>query len=210
MSLAFNLNHWKMRDLRQLPELKGKKLIGRGMFSAVFEGSTPDTVLKMTVDSVGYWLLNCCAAGVGGEHFPKVIKNHHDVGEVNVGKTEFPVYLFEMERLVKLKVGSAAKKLARKISTSQLKISRASWSSDVTGQLGELASVAKLPETLRQAIRDVENFAGNYPNAQLDMHMGNFMQRENGDLVITDPMFDTDVFDAASRPIGNFGSVSLA
>lgn len=204
MTLAFNLNDGQMRDLRQLPELKGKKLIGRGMFSAVFEGSTPDTVLKMTVDSVGFWLLNCCAAGVSGEHFPEVVKNHHDVGVVKVGKVEFPVYLFEMERLVKLKVDSAAKKLARKISTSQLKISRASWSSDVTGQLKELANVAKLPETLRQAIRDVENFASNYPKAQLDMHMGNFMQRENGDLVITDPMFDTEVFDASSNPYRQF------
>lgn len=199
MSLAFNLNDWAMRDLRQLPELKDKKLIGRGMFSAVFEGSRPDTVLKMTVDSVGYWLLNCCAAGVSGDHFPRVIKNHHDIGVVDVGKTEFPVYLFEMERLVKLKVGSATRKLARKISTSQLKISRASWSSDVTGQLGELANVAKLPETLRQAIRDVESFASNYPNAQLDMHMGNFMQRENGDLVITDPLFDVEVFNVSNR-----------
>lgn len=62
-----------IQPLREHPLLKGKKLIGRGMFSAVFE-TGPDTVLKLTVDSVNYALLVGPARMIGA-HFPHVLED---------------------------------------------------------------------------------------------------------------------------------------
>lgn len=189
---ALKLNDWAVKDAMRRPELTGKKPIARGTFSAVFEGSRPDTVFKMTVDSVGYWLLNCQAARVEGRHFPTVVKNHRDIGETAVGGKKFPIYLFEMERLTKLQIGSAARKTA-------LKISKAVGWGTASQALKWLADADGLSETLREAVLDVQQFANYYENAHLDMHMANFMQRPDGELVITDPLFDNEVYRATYR-----------
>lgn len=47
-------SHFELEDapdyLAQFPVLKNKAILGRGEYSVVFEGSEPDTVLKLTVD----------------------------------------------------------------------------------------------------------------------------------------------------------------
>lgn len=192
MKKALRLDDYAIKQLRTLPELAGKNPIGRGVFSAVFDGSRPDTVFKLTVDSVGYWFLNCAAARVEGKHFPKVIKNHGDVGEIKVGSDKFPVFLYEIERLSPLKQGSEAKKTASWLVRKQRSIN---WFG-AGAQLKEIAEVANISRGLKKAIQNVQNFTCYYDNARMDMQMANFMERRNGDLVITDPLFDVAVYDA--------------
>lgn len=55
------MSHFELEDvpgyLARFPELKGKAQLGRGEFSVVFEGSCPNTVLKLTVDETTVNLL---------------------------------------------------------------------------------------------------------------------------------------------------------
>lgn len=55
------LSHFELEDvpgyLARFPELKGKAQLGRGEFSVVFEGSCPNTVLKLTADETTVNLL---------------------------------------------------------------------------------------------------------------------------------------------------------
>lgn len=55
------MSHFELEDvpgyLARFPELKGKAQLGRGEFSVVFEGSCPNTVLKLTADETTVNLL---------------------------------------------------------------------------------------------------------------------------------------------------------
>jgi hypothetical protein len=192
MSYALRLDSYAAKVVRRMPELEGKKSIGRGMFSAVFDGSRPDRVWKMTVDSVGYWLLNCCAYGVSGSHFPKLYQTLRDVGEVKVGGVETPIYLYEIERLQKLQAGSLAKKTARSIvDLLDNGFNNSRWSASM--RLKGLSEAKGVSRSLRSAFSALCDFTDNYPDAGMDMHMTNFMQRKDGKLVITDPFCDHEV-----------------
>ena len=84
------LNDWNVkRAIASNPLLAGKKPIGRGAFSLVFDGSKPSTVFKLTLDRAGYWLLNCCVAGVRGKHFPRVHQDYNDIGVTKVRGEEY-------------------------------------------------------------------------------------------------------------------------
>ncbi|MHB0928653.1 MAG: hypothetical protein ACYC3W_07000 [Candidatus Nanopelagicales bacterium] len=113
-----------VKTASQHPSIKNKKLIARGTFSFLFEGSRPDTVLKMTADQSNYMLLNDYVVRVKGKHFPQIIDCYGEIHEICVDGDHFPVYLYEMERLKKLTSNSEAKRQAKKIYDS---FRRFSW-----------------------------------------------------------------------------------
>lgn len=90
------------------PALKGKTRIGRGFYSVVFDNG--DTVLKLTADAHHYDLLQFYA---DSSCFPKVVVNHGYVGEQKRG--EFPLYLLEIEKLVKVPGKTANSKIVHKL-----------------------------------------------------------------------------------------------
>ncbi|MHB0928657.1 MAG: hypothetical protein ACYC3W_07020 [Candidatus Nanopelagicales bacterium] len=52
--------------------------------------------------------------------------------------------------------------------------------------------------TLRQAMQQLMFFCQSTQVGILDMHLGNFMQRANGDLVLTDPICDDRLLEKAT------------
>lgn len=205
---VLRLDDWSVRSALRHEALKGKKCIARGAFSAVYEGSKPNTILKVSVDNLGYWMLNCCAAGVSHWHFPRIIENHGWIGDMKIGNVDFPIYLVEMERLEKLKVGSDAKRLARLLSGQQRRstmkcVSPHGMKGDSTSTVDTLTDILNskisLPRSIGNALKQLRDFCQYYDGARLDMHLGNFMQRKNGELVITDPLMDSVAFEARSR-----------
>lgn len=206
---VLRLDDWSVKAALRHEALKGKKCIARGAFSAVYESGKPNTVLKVSVDNLGYWMLNCCAVGVSHWHFPRVIENHGCIGDMKIGGVDFPIYLVEMERLEKLKVGSDARKVARLLSKQQVHstmkcVSRhgdVSSTSTVDAISDILNSKVGLPRSVGNALKQLRDFCMSYDGARLDMHLGNFMQRKNGELVITDPLMDSVAFEARTRQI---------
>ena len=190
---ALTLKDWNIKRAMQHEAIKGKKPIGRGAFSLVFDGSKPSTVYKLTVDRIGYWMLNCDAAKVEGKHFPKVHKSFSEVGETRIKGEEFAIYLFEMERLQPIRRGQAAYREAQNIMEATF------WGNyrySTDNRINNiLHSKVEFSKSIRKALKDLERFALDYNNdMELDLHNGNFMQRKNGTLVITDPMADRKLF----------------
>lgn len=198
---ALNLTAPGVKRARQLPQLKGKKPIGRGTFSALFDGERPDTVLKLTVDSTSYWMSNCCAAGCAGPHFPRVVRNHRDVGEVTVRGVTYPIFLYEVERLERLKTGGEAarqfrvfKSIAKQATTACSSIPNREAAPAVMEMMADLAAKADLPGSLRHAISDLSNFVRAYDDVFIDIHRANVMQDSEGTLVINDPVGQYGLF----------------
>lgn len=201
---VLKLNDWRVKQtLQEFEAIKGKKIIGRGVFSVVFEGSRKNTVIKVTADPMSYWMLNCYAYGVTHRHFPKVKNDFGEIGSTRIGKVDVPIYAFETERLYPLETGSKAKKTARIIRNVQSETSSKNfWKHGYQ----HLASVTlyDMQKTItigsvKNALAQLCDFCGNYLDAGLDMHMGNFMQRKNGELVITDPILDRSLIAAISK-----------
>jgi len=200
MSIAkiLKLDDWRVKLATQHEAIKGKKPIARGVFSAIYDGSRPNTVYKLTADSFGYWMLNCDYYGVKHRHFPKVFKNFGEVGEIKLGKKEFPLYLFEMERLER--VSGEAKKQAQAIVRQQGKTLTNAWQWPQLDRaffcVQDMLRSKSFSRSVLNAFAQLEEFCCNYPGAALDMHIGNFMKRKNGELVITDPLMDKAVMAA--------------
>ena len=201
--MQMKLNDYNVkRAIAGNPLLAGKKPIGRGAFSMVFDGPKPSSVLKLTIDRAGYYLLNCWVAGAKGKHFPRVRKNHKDIGVTTVKGEDYPIYLFEMERLLPNRRGTPARKEADAIQESSYHRGGRT-TGDCIGAIANDKSAA-ISRSVRNALQDLEVFAGNYDNLEIDMHSGNFMQRKDGTLVITDPFADKRLFDIQTGS-GDFG-----
>lgn len=167
------------------------------MFSAVFEGARPDTVLKLTADSVGYWMLNCSAAHVNSTCFPTLINNHGCVTDIRIGKEEFPVYLYEIERLQPVKRGTSPYKLMRTVMDCADRHAYNLYRKATTGSvLAAMSASHDMTKALRSAADELHKFASYYEHAELDLHNANFMCRPNGDLVMSDPLADGQILKA--------------
>jgi hypothetical protein len=93
------LSHFELEDapdyLAQFPVLKGKKELGRGEFSVVFEGCCPNTVLKLTVDTTTVtWLLGGRVKGCDG--IVEFVEYH---GQMKSSEHPDGVHLIELKRL---------------------------------------------------------------------------------------------------------------
>lgn len=199
---ALRMDCYGVKAALRHPLLEGKKMIGRGVFSMVFEGTRKNTVLKMTVDNLGYMMLNDRVSGIRHKHFPKVVETHDDIGETKIGAESHLVYLFEMERLEKLQKDSDAKRLARLITnvtgTTSMR-HKGSWRDEYRSAelLKAMKTSDELPRSIKNALGRLEMFCRDIPGGTLDMHAGNFMQRKNGDLVMIDPIADMKLWEQA-------------
>lgn len=196
---ALRKDHLGVQMALRHPLLDGKKMIGRGVFSMVFEGTRKNTVLKMTVDNIGYYAFNDYMCGVRHKHFPRVTDCHGEIGTVRLGKHEESIYLYEMERLQPLKVGSEARRLARSIANAAATASgQHFWrtSEDIRAMLtfGSMLQDKSLPRSIRNALQQLEEFCGRMPGGSVDLHMHNMMMRKNGDLVIIDPVANMQIW----------------
>lgn len=207
---ALRLDNPDVKNVMQHRLLKGKKPIARGVFSAIFEGTQKNTVLKMTVDDVSYWMLNDVYSHVTHRHFPKALVNHQDIGKTNVNGEILPIYLYEMEKLEKLDRVSDNRRLAREICNGEDRASHqvmTVWT-DPMHSVNVLAGMIQdnsLPRGIRNALSQLSDFCRLVPGGTLDMHIGNFMQRKNGELVITDPLANMVIQQAAVKQLQQRG-----
>lgn len=181
------------------------------MRAAVFRPSTtaagrPDTVLKLTVDNLGYSLLNDGAFGVSGRHLPRIVENFFCVGDAVIDGNEFPLYLYEMERLEKIRVGSPARRLVRHIvkhSSAASATSKHMWQDPnyIIDTLTVMAQNRDLAESWRCAFDGMLRFCQNFCAGSLDLHAGNFMQRANGEVVMIDPIANMELYNRAVRQL---------
>lgn len=189
--------------IRSHPALQGKKQIGRGFYSVVFDNG--DTVLKLTADAHHYDLLQFYA---DGPHFPKVIVNHGYVGEQKRGG--FPLYLLEIEKLVKVPgktdnsktvhrlCKNAAKMMAVKTPIFEKHADKINMARIVPETFYQMAEDKELSASLREGLEQLGRFSLDYEGVGMDFHPSNFMQRETtGELVLSDPILNILTFNKA-------------
>jgi len=153
-----------------------KKMLGRGQFGAAFAMSDPTRVLKLTTDSknVGYLTERL---GPQGIHKPAVLANYGQVGESATG---LPLYLLEMERLYPVRRGTPNGLMARRITRYVSKHDRFPEEDE------ELAGMT--PELAR--FMCMLNWFWMNHQCTADANFSNFMERADGTLVFSDPVFD--------------------
>lgn len=179
-------NDKAVRQAQRLTPAAGRKLLGRGVTTLVFEGEHPNSVLKLTVDQVAYELAEAqrsweCAG------LPRTGQLFGQVGTTSEGNA---IWLFEQERLTKLGVGSAPRKLC-------MGVSRLVWSQyEHCDTVDEVLASAQpsIPNVgLSAAALHLADFAATRrERLRLDLHASNFMLREaSGQAVVSDPFLDT-------------------
>lgn len=203
---ALRLDQFGVKMARRHKLLEGKKPIARGAFSAVFEGRRKNTVLKMTVDDIGYFLFNDACAKVEHWHFPRVVENYFCIGDTIINGVEYPIYLYEMERLEKLKRSSDAGWLAALLTNASGKASASvsvGWRHEqyIVQTLTGMLQDDRLPRSIHNALRMLLKFSQDVPGGTLDLHNANLMQRANGELVLADPIANMKIWDAAHQQV---------
>lgn len=185
------------------PALRGKKQIGRGFYSIVFDNG--DTVLKLTADAHHYDLLQFYAEG---KSFPKVINNYGLVGEQVRG--DFPLYLLEVEKLVKVPGKTLNSKIVHNLCRSAKRImevktpvferhaDKIDMARIVPETFYQMSENEELPAYVREGLEQLGRFALDYEGVGMDFHPSNFMQREaTGELVLSDPIMNILTFNKA-------------
>ena len=185
------------------PALVGKERIGRGFYSVVFDNG--DTVLKLTADAHHYDLLQFYAEG---KCFPKVVNNYGYVGDQKRGK--FPLYLLEIEKLVKVPGRTANSKIVHRLCRSAARMmevktpiferhaDKIDMARIVPETFYQMSENEELPAYVREGLEQLGRFALDYEGVGMDFHPSNFMQREaTGDLVLSDPIMNILTFNKA-------------
>jgi len=177
------------RILRDLGLLSGAPL-GRGNFSLVYASERPGRVIKLTADrSTARYL----AAGLPGPHVPVCHRAPEIVGMLD----DIDVYRIEMERLVATAAASPARRLARQVHAAHCRL-RAS------NEVGDPARLfAHLPASLRDLMGHILQMTSLADDVGLDLAPRNMMQRADGTLVVTDPVFDRRLAGVAYRQLGS-------
>jgi hypothetical protein len=172
-----NLNDWNVKRLRAThPAFAGTRLLARGSFCAVFTMPDPTRVLKLTTDATHIGYLTDGLAPQGA-YKPQVLAEHDVDVETSHGLS---LYLLEVERLQKVQPGSPAKKLAGRLMRYFKEHER------LPDEPGE---VEGLTAPLARFLDQLNWFFTNY-RARPDLKLDNFMQRDDGTLVLSDPVFD--------------------
>jgi hypothetical protein len=176
-----HLDDYGVAAVRRNPALRGKKVLARGTFGAIFDGSRPDTVFKLTLDGMHHAYLTDGCFGPSGPHAPLVVEDVGDVGETSKGET---LYLVELERLTAMPRACAERRLVTKAMRHVL--------GKGEGKLPEDdAALPGLPASLAEFFAQVNNFALNFA-CHVDGAVGNnYMLRPgDGTLVASDPVYD--------------------
>lgn len=177
-----------VRIRRAHPQLQGKKPFARGTRAALFEGGTPERVLKLTVDAPSYLYLTDGYAPTG-VHVPVVFEDFGQVGET---WNDEALYLVELERLQPRPKGYALSRVLRKayeLAEERFKTNGyrdPAWLPDADNQ------PSWLPDSLAEYFTQLNLFASN-TCSRIDLSWrSNYMVRPNGELVGSDPLFDPE------------------
>jgi hypothetical protein len=204
MFKALRMSDAGVQAARRHDAIRGKKIMARGAFSAVFDNG--DTIHKLTLDKHAYMMACDGAANLSGEHFTRVVADHGEVGEV-FGQQ---LYLFECEKLDKLPKAGALRTLGRKITSRAVTHASYHMSMRRLGGLStrqaqclaieELSQDESLPDSLQSAFSRLHAFVHLIDDGwSLDIHAANLMVRpSDGSLVISDPIADMQTQHALS------------
>lgn len=194
------------------PALKGKKLIGTGQYSGVFEGSNPNTVLKLSIDRASYVFHTSYMLDHQSSHITKVIKDYGIVGNFvtskNVTRTAYsqpdeltvPVFLYEVEKLDKIQMKTPNKLLSHRLTADWRKLNRREedeceyeCSKKAIAEL-KAKEYMKGQESCIEALELITYFNFIYSDSFSDIHGANLMQRPNGEFVFSDPIGDLHLY----------------
>ncbi len=188
--MLLKLRDWGvMRARSRHPALKGKRALARGTFCAVFEGSTPSTVYKLTLDRSHYAYMTD-GLSPSGDFKPRLIEDFGTIGQTTSG---LELYLLEVERLEKLPRGNSAAQVIRRV----VKHYRNSGYKELPCEPGDVKGLdGKLARFLCQLNWFIQNFGYTF-----DGKVGNnFLYRpEDGHLVVSDPVFDAQLLKDSCR-----------
>lgn len=212
----FTLNDPVVKTVRQThPILKGRKLIGSGQFSGVFEGDSEDTVFKLSIDEASYLFHTDKLLRPESHHFAKVVRNFGSVGTFTTSKNiqrtkitnpielQVPIYLYEIERLHKIPQNTHNALLARRITkdwrTQDLRShcpDLRTRAKDIVRHLRDNAFYQHDNPTVIDALDELAQFMMDYDRAFVDLHGANMMQRLDGTFVFSDPIGDDRIYNA--------------
>lgn len=175
---------------KTLPRLRGRRLIGSGSSSLVFESGVPGRALKLASDPASILFLGDPQRPTG-PHYPIVFSAEEICP---AGRLGFPVSLFELERLFPLTPASASWAAAEALCGAYL-VALKRWScfSEEMGRLA-LGTLARslpcgLPEDFRPALLSLETFSDDIQAIPDLLLRENLMARADGTLVLSDPLF---------------------
>lgn len=171
------------------PLLDGKKEIGRGEYSIVLDKGDGERVYKIVSSPADYFLYTAEDRPLG-VHFPVTYADHGIIGRARSG---YPLHLLEMEKLFPLSEGSPAARLAHSLIELY-------WSACQTWQrlgadMGRIAlhhlttSPLAIEHSLHEALKALSDFVEEYQVRPDILNANNLMQRKDGTLVFSDPVF---------------------
>ncbi len=171
------------------PLLQGKREIGRGEYSIVFDKGDGERVYKVISSPADYFLYTA-EDRPRGPHFPIVHADHGIVGRACSG---YPFHLLEMEKLYPLPVGSDAALLAAKL--LEMYWSACQQWSRLGMDMGRIAlhhmvtHPLDINEGMRESLRALSDFIEEYQVLPDLLNADNLMMRKDGTLVLSDPVF---------------------
>lgn len=171
------------------PLIAGRTELGRGEYTIVFDSPDPSRVYKLVSSPADYFFLTADDRP-RGPYFPVVHADHGVLGRASSG---YLFHLVEVERLLPLAPGSAAARLAERLTDAYWQGCEA-WS-HLGANMGRVAlyhltqSPPDLPPDLVQALRDLSDFVEEYQIQPDLLGENNLMQRADGALVLSDPVF---------------------
>jgi hypothetical protein len=186
MTNVISLKDFAVARLRYShPAFKGTKLLARGSFSGVYSMPQTDRVLKLTTDSRHMSYLTDIASPAG-IHKPRVLNNHGQVGNT---EDNLALYLVEVEKLKAVRRGTENGLLARRV--IRFVSSERRYPEDIR-------DIPGLTPTLVQFMEQLNWFIANY-DCKADACWGNFMERDDGTFVLSDPVFDHRLFNRVDK-----------
>lgn len=211
----FTLNDPIVRKIRAShPMLQGQKLIGSGQFSGVFEGIAPNTVLKLSIDEASYKFHTRLKGHKSAKHFSRMTDDFGIVGTFTTSKNitrtaltnpielNVPIYLYEVEKLEKIKPKTDNRKLAMRLTKDWRSIDHAALHEDYCKRVGKIVSVLadqdyyRSQPSILQSLDFIAEFMLDYDGAFVDLHGANMMQRDDGTFVFSDPVGDSRIYNS--------------
>jgi hypothetical protein len=165
--------------------LVNRPVIGRGAYSVILAGEA--SVFKLTIDGAAYALAEQQSSWRSSA-LPEIRALHGTVGVIDCA---VPIYLFEMEHLDRLMVGSAERKTCLAIARQLRPFYKDGMTSaERLRHVGARQSDTSLAQGLGLLAGFLEP---RWPAVDLDLHSANFMRRpKTGEAVIADPFMDME------------------
>jgi len=183
----FDMRSAECRHIAKHPAIHGKRILGRGDFSRVYDDG--DTVLKLTIDRKSYRYLTSKRRPIGNQ-FPDVREDIGIVGSIGGNKA----FLVRMERLRTIGSNLAYQDL---IADLEMEVCNnidytSGCPKDYADALRESVKIPKY-SIVADSVRQIASFCVQ-AKAHPDIHLANVMYRQStGDIVFTDPVMDREI-----------------